>query len=62
MTINRQGAQFSVFLEKLLSKMSVGETMPVAWVAISPQSPNDPRQKDWPACIFAAGRGAVKLR
>jgi len=62
MTINRKGSQFSVFLEKLLSKMSLGDTMPVAWVAISPQSPNDPRQKDSPACIFAAGRGAVKLR
>ena len=62
MTINRKGTQFSVFLEKLLSKMSVGETMPVAWVAISPQSPDDPRQKDSPACIFAAGRAAIKLR
>ena len=62
MTINRKGTQFSVFLEKLLSRMSAGETMPVAWVAISPQSPNDPRQNDSPACIFAAGRVAVKLR
>jgi hypothetical protein len=62
MTINRQGTKFSAFLERLLSKMSAGETMPVAWVAITPQSPNDPRQKDVPACIFAAGRGAIKLR
>jgi len=62
MTINRQGAKFSTFLEKLLSKMSLGETMPAAWVAISPQNPNDPRQKDAPVCIFAAGRGGVKLR
>ena len=62
MTINRQGTNFSAFLERLLSKMSAGETMPVAWVAISPQSPNDPRQKDVPVCIFAAGRGAIKLR
>ena len=61
MTINRQGTIFSAFLEKLLSKMKAGETMPVAWVAISPQSPNDPRQKDSPACIFAAGRPALKL-
>jgi hypothetical protein len=62
MTINRRGAIFSAFLQKLLSKMKAGETMPVDWVAISPQSPNDPRQKDSPACIFAAGRGAIKLR
>ena len=62
MTINRQGKHFSAFLEKLLSRMKAGETMPEAWVAISPQSPNDPRQKDSPACIFAAGYGAIKLR
>lgn len=62
MTIDRRGAIFSVFLEKLLSKMKAGETMPVAWAAISPQSPNDPRQKGSPACIFAAGRPAIKLR
>jgi hypothetical protein len=62
MTINRQGPKFLVFFEELLSRMSSGETMPVAWVAVSPQSPNDPRQKDSPACIFAAGRAAVKLR
>ena len=62
MTIHRQGPKFSLFLEKLLSKMSLGETMPQAWVAISLQSPNDPSQKDSPVCIFAAGRAAVKLR
>ena len=61
MTIHRQGPKFSLFLEKLLSKMSLGETMPKAWVAIAPQSPNDPRQKESPVCIFAAGRAAVKL-
>lgn len=62
MTIHREGPKFSLFLEKLLSKMSLGETMPKAWVAIAPQSPNDPRQKESPVCIFAAGRAAVKLR
>jgi hypothetical protein len=62
MTIHRQGTKFSLFLEKLLSKMSRGETMPAAWVAISPQNPSDPRQKESPVCIFAAGRGGVKLR
>jgi hypothetical protein len=62
MTINRNGSKFQPFMEKLLSRMSMGETMPAAWVSISPQSPNDPRQQDSPACIFAAGRGGVKLR
>jgi hypothetical protein len=62
MTIDRKGSRSAPFLEKLLSKLSAGETMPVAWASISPQSPNDPRQQDCPACICAAGRGGVKLR
>ena len=62
MTVSRNGSRFPPFLEKLLSRMSVGETMPVAWVSISPQSPKDPRQHDSPGCIFSAGRGGVKLR
>jgi hypothetical protein len=62
MTIDRKGSRFAPFLEKLLSKMSAGETMPVAWASISPQIPNDPRQQDCPGCIFAAGRGGIKLR
>lgn len=62
MTIDRKGSRFAAFLEKLLSKMSAGETMPVAWASISPQNRNDPRQQDCPECIFAAGRGGIKLR
>jgi hypothetical protein len=62
MTMSRNGSKFSTFLEKILSKMSAGETMPVAWVAVAPQSPQDPRHQESPACIFAAGRGGVKLR
>jgi hypothetical protein len=62
MTINRNGSKFLPFLEKLLSRMSAGETMPAAWVSVSPQGPNDPRQQDSPACIFSAGRGGVRLR
>ena len=56
MTINRNRSKFPKFLEKLLSRMSTGETMPGAWVSISPQRPNDPHQQESPACIFAAGR------
>lgn len=61
MTINRNGLKFSNFLDKLLSMMSRGETMPAAWVAISPLGPRDPRHQELPATIFAAGRGAVRL-
>jgi hypothetical protein len=62
LTIDRKGSHFPVFLSNLLRKMSAGETMPVAWVSISPQSPKDPRNQDAPVCIFAAGRAGVKLR
>ena len=62
LTLDRKGSRFSNFLENLLRKMSAGETMPVAWVSLSPQNSNDPRNQDGPACIFAAGRGGVRLR
>lgn len=62
MTVSRNGSKFAPFLEKLLSRMSMGESMPAAWIAISPQSPKDPRHQDSPSCIFSAGRGGVKLR
>ena len=61
MTINRNGSKFSTFLERLLSRLSRGETMPVAWAALVPQAPG-PSQQDLPSCIFAAGRPGVRLR
>jgi hypothetical protein len=62
LTIDRKGSKFGDFLDKLLLKMSAGETIPSAWVSLSPQNSNDPRNQAAPACIFAAGRGAVRLR
>ncbi len=62
MTINRNGSKFSSFLDSLLSRMSQGETMPAAWVAIAPQGPRDPPHQELPATIFAAGRGGVRFR
>jgi hypothetical protein len=56
MTTSRNGAKFAAFLEKLLSKMSRGETMPEAWATLVPQAPG-PWQQDLPGCIFAAFRG-----
>jgi len=61
LTIDRKNFRFTSFIESLLRSMSSGETMPVAWVALSPQNANDPRNQDAPACIFAAGRGGVRL-
>jgi hypothetical protein len=62
LTIERNGPCFPSFLESLLRKMSAGETMPVAWVSIAPQTPSDPRIQDLPVCIFVAGRARAKLR
>jgi len=61
MTTNRNGSKFSTFLEKLLSKLSRGETMPMAWGALAPQIPSR-SQQDLPSCIFAAGHPGVRLR
>lgn len=61
LTIDRIGPCFSTFLGNLLRKMSAGETMPAAWVALAAQTSSDPRHQDLPSCIFAAGRASVKL-
>ncbi|HSZ01701.1 MAG TPA: hypothetical protein VK788_19550 [Terriglobales bacterium] len=62
MTISRSESNFPSFLENLLSKMSGGQPMPVAWVAIAPQTQLDPQHRILPECIFAAGRASVVLR
>lgn len=61
MTISRNGASFSAFLKKLLSKLSSGETMPMAWAKLAPQGPG-PWQQELPGCIFAPGLPNVRLR
>jgi len=60
MTLKRKGINFSGFLQKLLSRMAYGETMPVAWNHLCPQIPGS-AHPDAPECIFFAGRGAVML-
>jgi hypothetical protein len=60
MTLKRNGANFSNFLQRILARMAYGESMPVAWNAICPQAPR-PDYKDVPESIFFAGRGGVKL-
>jgi hypothetical protein len=60
MTLQRKGASFPSFLENILSRMALGETMPVAWSAICPQIPRSDRN-DAPESIFFAGRGGVRL-
>ena len=60
MTISRNGAKFDRFLDELLSRVSSGETLPLAWVSLVPQA-QGPWQQEVPGCIFHAGRAAVKL-
>jgi len=62
MTIKRNDSKFPHFLSALLTRMSSGEKMPTAWVAISPQTSRDSRHADLPATIFSAGRGGAILR
>jgi hypothetical protein len=61
MTIVRNDPKFSDFLDKLLFRMSHGDTMPVAWADLVPQVPSLV-SADSPGCIFFAGRGGVRLR
>ena len=60
MTLNRKGTNFPGFLGRMLSRMSSGETMPVAWNDLCPQVPRLDHP-DAPESIFLAGRGGVKL-
>jgi hypothetical protein len=57
MTLDRKGAIFGNFLDKLLSKMAQGKSMPVAWVESAPhyKKEHDPE----PECVFNAGCGQM---
>jgi len=61
MTISRNGPSFSGFLQKLLSKIAHGETMPKAWASLAPQAPGS-AHRELPDCIFAAFRPDAKFR
>jgi hypothetical protein len=60
MTLKRKGPNFPSFLQKLLSRLAYGDSMPVAWNDICPQIPGSDHP-DAPESIFFAGRGGVKL-
>ena len=60
MTLKRKGRNFPGFLQKMLSRMAYGDTMPVAWNDICPQIPRS-EHKDAPESIFFPGRGGVRL-
>ena len=60
MTLKRKGANFPNFLQKMLSQMAYGKTMPIAWNDICPRIPGL-EHRDSPESIFVAGRGEAKL-
>ena len=60
MTINRGEYRFANFLEKLLSEMKSGASMPVAWNRIAPQIPGQ-QHPDVPATIFSCGLGQTRF-
>jgi hypothetical protein len=61
MTLDRRGHIFGVFLDRLLSQMSSGVPMPIAWNNLAPQIAGL-AHPDVPAAICAVGRGGVRLR
>jgi hypothetical protein len=60
MTLERHEGNFSQFLEELIRRVSSGQTMPVAWVSLAPQTKGQ-WQHALPECIFFAGNPSVKL-
>ncbi len=61
MTLARRGPRFSSYFERLFKMMFAGETMPVAWVTLSPQVPHA-EHADTPEAIFAAEAGQVTFK
>jgi len=60
MTVQRNGPKFTRSLDQLLSKVSRGDTMPVAWNDLWPQVPGS-AHPDAPDGLFLANRGGVRL-
>lgn len=54
MTLNRKGAIFAGFLDRLLSRTSSGEALPKAWTGLAPQKAGAAGQSELPDCIFYA--------
>ncbi|MBT3362843.1 MAG: hypothetical protein HN929_07135 [Chloroflexi bacterium] len=54
MTINRKDKYFGGFLDALLGKLTLGKTMPTAWVELSPQTEQASEHNSLPECAFVA--------
>jgi hypothetical protein len=54
-TLNRNGRHFGVFFRRLFADMHAGTTMPMAWVKLAPQGPNQPHDIPGTICLMEAG-------
>lgn len=61
LTVERRGAHFAVFFERLFRLMKNGESMPEAWVQLAPQVPGMDHVA-CPGCIFVCGAGDLRLK
>jgi hypothetical protein len=60
MTLSRRGGRFAAFFRELFARMKSGTSMPVAWVALAPQIPNE-EHPSCPDTIFACEAGQVSF-
>ncbi|HWR15952.1 MAG TPA: hypothetical protein VN577_14080 [Terriglobales bacterium] len=58
-TLERRGQYFALFVENIVQRLKQGKTLPLAWVDLAPQTPQDPRHEQLPSCMFVAGRGSA---
>jgi hypothetical protein len=60
-TLDRRGETFPRFFKELFTRMKAGKSMPVAWVAISPQYESE-AHRDLPETICQMEAGQVRFR
>lgn len=60
-TLERRGSALATFLGELFTRMYAGETMPLAWVTLSPQIPGREEEEDphTPSVIFLPEAGQL---
>lgn len=59
-TLNRNGEVFGVFFQRLLAQMRAGVSMPLAWVKLAPQGPNQ-NHAEVPGTIVLLEAGHIAL-
>lgn len=54
-TLSRNGDHFAHFFQQLFSQMQTGVSMPMAWVRLAPQGPQQRRDIPGTICLMEAG-------